>query len=277
MKTPSFLLAAALLLSTTGAFAQSAPVASLAAPVASLPLAQATAAQPTAAGSVTYFGVVNTHDSHHEQFARLRQALAASQATVVLFEKPDMGVDSTEAATIEHLGETGYVRLLAQQHNLPAERLDDPLAEYAYLRARTEPTQLKLYYLLRANQQLRHATGASKQLAIKGMQALLKNGATYLPGTEQVIQNQTEFEAAYRRLCPTGGQWWQRTVADLTPQDLASHPTEAFVQDINDSLRAYRAQRLAQLVAQKVQAGERVLVVLDCRHLPTPATYAVRR
>jgi hypothetical protein len=266
MKTPAFLLAAALLLPAAGAFAQPATF------VAPLALG-ATASQLSASGSVTYFGVVSTHDARHEQFARLRQALAASQATVVLFEKPDVGVDSTEVATIERLGEMGYVRLLAQQHGLATERLDDPVAEYEYLRTRTEATQLKLYYLLRANQQFCRSTGASKAIALKHMQALLKNSATYLPGVEQVIQNQAEFEVAYRHLCPAGGRWWQRTVTDAQPQ--ANRPAEAFVQAINDSLRAYRAQRLAQLVAQKVQAGERVLVVLDPSHLPAPTTYAV--
>jgi len=202
--------------------------------------------------------------------------MAASQPTVVLFEKPDTGVDSTEATTIERLGESAYVRLLAQQHHVPTERLDDPLAEYEYLRARVEPTQLKLYCLLRASQQRRQNTGISKVLATQAMGELIKNSAAFLPGTEQVIQSPAEFAAAYRRLCPAGGPWWQRTVADLGPQTPASHPTETFVQAINDHLRTFRTQRLNQKITAQVQAGERVLVVLDQRHLPAPAAYAVR-
>lgn len=265
MKTHALLLAATLFASAASAFAQ--PATFVAAPPAAA----------TAGGSATYFGVVATHDAQHEQFARLRQALAASRATVVLYEKPDMGVDSTEAATVQRCGESGYARLLAQQHGLPAERLDDPVAEYEYLRARTEPTQLKLYYLLRTCQRLRQNTGASKAMLNQGLQALIKQSASFLPGTEQVIQSPAEFVAAYRRLCPTGGQWWRRAADfEAQAQPLASPAPEAFVQAINNDLRAYRAQRLAQLVAAKVAAGERVLVVLDHRHLPVPTTYAAR-
>jgi hypothetical protein len=276
MKIATMLLASALLLPAASTFAQSfafvAPAADLQELAGCYPATKAT--MPTA-GSVTYFGVMSTHDAGHEQFARLRQALAASQATVILYEKPDTGVDSTEAATIERLGEAGYVRFLAQQRGVRAECLDNLEAEYAYLRPRTEPTQLKLYYLLQASQQFRQNTGASKALTMSAMQQLIQNSAAFVPGTENVIRNLAELEAAYRQYCPAGGAWWQRPAADFDPQAPASRPTEAFVQAINERLRTFRAERLSQKVAAEVQAGERVLVVLDRRHLPAPATYAV--
>ncbi|QKG55684.1 hypothetical protein GKZ68_02935 [Hymenobacter sp. BRD128] len=186
---------------------------------------------------------------------------------MVLFEKPDLGIDSSEAITITRLGESGYVRYLAQQHGAKAERLDDPVAEYEYLRTRTDATQLKLYYLLRTCQQFRQHTGASKALTVKAMQQLIANSAFFLPGTERVIQNMAELTAAYRQHCPSGGQWWQ--------QSPSTQPA-AFMQHLDEDLRAFRAQRLAQQVAAHTQAGERVLVVLAPSHLPAPATYAVR-
>ncbi len=272
MKLAALFFASALLLPAASAFAQSQPFAFVA-PAADLqeltgcyPAAQA--ATP-AAGSVTYFGVVNTHDAAHEQFARLRQVLATSQATVILYEKPDLGVDSTEAATIAHLGESGYARFLAQQRGIRAERFDDRAAEYDYLRTRVEPAQLKLYYLLQASERFRQQTGASKALMAQAMQQLLRNSAHFAPGTEQVIRTMSEFEEAYRQFCPTSCAWWQRAGAAVP-----TRPAEAFVQAIDDSLRTFRAQRLAQQVAEKVQAGERVLVVLDRSHLPAATAYA---
>lgn len=266
MKTLTLLLSTALLLPAAGAFAQSfaltTPEANLQELVGCYPAARATV---PAAGTVTYVGVVSSHDAQHAQFARLRQVFEASRPTVVLYEKPDMGVDSTEAGTIERLGESGYARFLAQQHGVRAERLDDPAAEYAYLSTRADATQLKLYYLLRASQQFRQSTGASKALTTKAMQQILASGATFLPGTEASIRTVAELAAAYRQYCP-GGQWWQRP---LGPQ-----PAEALVQRLNDDLRAFRAQHLARQVAARTQAGERVLVVLDRSHLPAPATYA---
>jgi len=272
MKIATVLLASALLLPAASAFAQSfafaAPAADLQELTGYYPTAKAAA--PTAS-SVTYFGMVPTHDAGHEQFARLRQALAASQATVVLYEKPDMGVDSTEAATIERLGESGYVRFLAQQRGVRAERLDDPTAEYDYLRARIEPTQLKLYYLLQANEQFHQNTGASKKLMEKAMQQRIQYSAAFAPGTEHVIRNLAELEAAYRQYCPAASAWWQYSVVGTSLQA----PAAAFVQAINTSRHTFRTERLRQKIAKQVQAGERVLVVLDQRQLPAPATYAV--
>ncbi|MDO7884101.1 hypothetical protein [Hymenobacter cheonanensis] len=271
MKINALLLASALLLPAASAFAQAvafaAPEADLQELVGCYSTASAKLAAP-AAGTVTYFGVENSHDARHAQFARLRQVFEASKPTVVLFEKPDMGVDSTEAATIDRLGESGYARFLAQQHGVRTERLDDPVAEYEYLRARTDATQLKLYYLLRTCQQFRQRTGASKALTKKAMQQLLANSALFLPGTEGALPTMTAFAAAYRQHCPTGGQWWKRP--------LGTPPAEAFVQRLDEDLRAFRAQRLARQVAARTQAGERVLVVLDRSHLPAPATYAAR-
>ena len=276
MKLAALFLASALLLPAASAFAQSFTFVAPAADLQELAGCYATAPAATpAAGSVTYFGVVPTHDASHEQFARLRQALATSQATVILYEKPDMGVDSTEAATIERLGESGYVRFLAQQRGIRAERFDDQAAEYEFLRTRVAPTQLKLYYLLRAGERLRHRVGASPRMLAAAMQQLIDNSTGFAPGTEQVIRNLREFEVAYRQYCPASGAWWQHAGADAPVP--AGQPVAAFVQAINDSLRAFRTERLAQKVAEKTQAGERVLVVLDRGYLPASPTYAATR
>lgn len=266
MKITALLLASALLLPAAGAFAQSFALAAPAADVQELvgcyPAGWALA---PASGTVTYFGTETSHNTQHEQFARLRQAFAASQPTVVLFENPDLGVDSNESLTITRLGEAGYARFLAQQHGAKTERLDDPAAEYAYLRARTGATQLRLYYLLRASQQFRQSTGASAALTKQAMRQILTGGATFLPGKEAAIGSLPELAAAYRQHCPTSGQWWSRP--------LAPQPSADCLQQLDQDLSAFRRQCLGEKVAAYAQAGERVLVVLDRRHLPAPAAY----
>lgn len=266
MKINTLLLATALLLPAAGAFAQSfalaAPEADLQVLAGCYPASQASG---PAAGTVTYFGVETSCNTQHAQFARLRQVFEASQPTVVLFEKPDLGVDSTEALTITRLGESGYARYLAQQHGAKAERLDDPVAEYEYLRARTSAAQLKLYYLLRASRQYQLSTSTSKALAMKTMRQLLANSAAFLPGTEGALPDLAAFQAAYRQHCPGAGQWWR---------PLGSRPAATLIQHLDEELRAFRAQRLARQVAAHTQAGARVLVVLDPSHLPAAAAYA---
>lgn len=284
MKPSFFLLAAALLLPAAGAFAQlpTAPVAGPAAPGAR-PLAPASAASRPCArgmaggGSVTYFGAVCSHDPHHEQFARLRQAFADGRPTVVFYEKPDCGTDSTETATIRRRGEAAYVRFLARQHGVRAERLDNPVAEYAYLRARIDPERLKLYCLLRDIQQLRARTSPSKALTVKLARQLLTNSAYFAPGTEQVIHNVAELEMAYRKHCPVGGKWWQAPAAWFNPNAAAIGSSNPFLADLNGTIRAFRERYMYRRLAEWARAGHRVLVVADPDHLPAPAPALARR
>ena len=282
MNASSFLVAAALLL-PAGAFAQSptAPAPSQRAGTAHL-LATGSAGAPrytrraAGGGSITYFGAVCSHDPNHGQFAQLRQAFEDSRPTVVFFEKPDCGTDSTETATIRRLGEAAYVRFLARQHGVRAERLDNPVAEYAYLRARIDPERLKLYCLLRDIQQRRARTGASKALTVKLAKQLLANSAYFAPGTEQVIHNVAELEMAYRKHCPAGGKWWQAPAAWFNPNATATSSSNPFLADLNGTIRAFRERYMYRRLAEWARAGHRVLVVADPDHLPAPTPSLAR-
>jgi hypothetical protein len=225
MKASFFGLGAALLLSASGATAQSFVSAA-----SGQPLGSASVAPPAVAGTqyytqrvagggrITYFAAVCSQDCQHAQYAQLRQAFEASRPTVVFFEKPDMGVDSTETATIGRFGESGYVRYLAQQHGVPTQRLDDPLAEYAYLQTKIAPERLKLFCLLRESQRFRARTGASKALTKRAMTALIQHGAGFLPGDGGVIHNMGEFEAAYQSIVLPAASGGRRQPLGLTPR-----------------------------------------------------------
>ena len=258
MKTTFVLLAA--LLAAPGAFAQS--------PAAPARAAAAPAGPHRAAGNVTYFGTVYSHDAQHEQFARLRQAFEACQPTVVFFEHYDGGTDSTEAATIGRTGAAGYARFLARQHGVPAERLDNALAEYAYLQARIDPERLKLFCLLRQTQRFHANTGAPRALMVKALQAYLANSASFLPGTGQCIHNLAEFEAAYRKYCPAGTSWWQAPAEWFNPNAAAASTGNDYLKDLSAAVGAFREQYMYRRLAELAQAGQRVFVVLDRANVP---------
>ncbi|RYY16516.1 MAG: hypothetical protein EOO36_11050 [Cytophagaceae bacterium] len=262
MNASSFFLATAMLFSF-GASAQNL----VAGPDGQARLSgQATA--PTAPGSVAYFGVVTSQDVHHEQFGQLRQAFATFQPTLVVVEKPDLGTAATAAATIATKGVPGYTRLLAQQHQVPTERLDDPAAEYAYLRSQLSAEQLKLYYLLREARRFRLRTGAGQALTTKAMNQLLAQSAHFLPGTENTLHNVAELAAAFQKHCPTGGQWWNAPATYFCPQAAGLYPVGSFVRTVNDAINEYRARYVYAPLAARAQAGERILVVTSCDQLP---------
>ncbi|RYY21472.1 MAG: hypothetical protein EOO36_00650 [Cytophagaceae bacterium] len=267
MNASTFLLAAALSLPALRAAAQTL----VAGPDAPAPGgAYLTAAQP-AAGPVTYFGVVNSQDARHAQFGQLRQVFDTLRPTLVVVEKPDLGGAETEAATIATKGVPGYTRLLAQQRQIPTERLDDPEAEYAYLRTKIEPAQLKLYYLLREARRFQLHTGADKALTIKHVRQLIAQSATFLPGTENTIRSVGELAAAYHHYCPGGGQWWDAPTAYFSPQAaVALYPSGSLAHTLGSAISAYRAQYVYGPLAARAQAGERILVVMSCDQQPAP-------
>ncbi len=266
MNAPSFFLAAALFLSF-GASAQTL----IAVPdeqelVGSYPAAPAT--RPASAGGISYFGVVSSQDAKHEQFGQLRKAFETFQPTLVVVEKPDLGVGATEYATITTKGAPGYARLLAQQHQVPTERLDNPEAEYAYLRTKLPAEQLKLYYLLREARRFRQATGADRALTVKAMRQLIANSAHFLPGTENTIQSVDELVAAFKKHCPNAGQWYEAPATYFCPQAAGLYPEGSFSRTVNDAINEYREHYVYAPLAARAAAGERILVVTSCDQLP---------
>jgi len=243
--------------------------------VGSYSAAQA-AARPASAGSVNYFGVVTSQDAKHEQFGQLRRAFETFQPTLVVIEKPDLGVASTEAATIAAKGAPGYARLLAQRANVPTQRLDNPDAEYAYLRTKVDAEQLKLYYLLREARRFRQTTGASKELTVKAMKQLIANSASFLPGTESTIKSVAELAAAFQKHCPGAGQWYDAPATYFCPQAAGLYPIGSFSRTINDAINEYRERYVYAPLAARAAAGERILVVTSCDQLPAaPAAEGV--
>lgn len=276
MKTVALLLAVAL--SPLASFAQAGTPSSIQVQQVTLRANALTPAYYTQSvaggGSITYFGAVCSHSATDAQYAQLRQAFASSRPTVVFYQHPDCGLDSTEAGTIAQFGENGYARYLAQQHRVPTERLDNPLAEYAYLQTQTDPERLKLYCLLRESQRYQMRTGASATQMKRAMRQLLANSAHFLPGTAQVIRNEAEFVTAYRKYFATSTKWWQAPADWFAPQAAASAP-HALLRELNAAVLTYREQQLYGKALARAQAGERVLVVMHRADLPaTPATLA---
>ncbi len=273
MKTSFFLLTAALLLPTLGATAQSFTADNQpAGGYHTTPAAPAKAACHTrelaGGGSITYFEVASSCDPKHAQFAQLKEVFEANVPTIVFYEKPDLGVDSNEAATIQHQGESGFVRFLARQYELPAKRLDDPQDEYAYLRSNYGAEWLKLFYLLREAQRFQARTGASKALTNKLMQQLLANSNTMFPGTEQVIHSLKELDAAYRTYCPGHGHWQDAPAAWFDDNMPAANATNSVLASINFTAGEHRRLEVYRTLAEAAQAGQRVLVVAAPGHVP---------
>ncbi|QIX60114.1 hypothetical protein FY528_01610 [Hymenobacter lutimineralis] len=276
MKQPVVLLLAALWPATAALAQITTPqpcdqqLRSYATPLPAKPAWTYTRALP-AGGSVYYFGAEHSQDAAHAQFARIKEAFAQAKPTVVLFEGPNRGADSTETATIARLGESGYVRFLAKQQNLPVESLENPVAEYQYLKSKFDLEQLKLFYLLREAQRLRTRTKASPEQITKAMETLLAKSAQMLPGSDQVIRTVPELAAAYQKYWPAGGNWWEAPAAWFDPMASSASTGGKFTNDINRASSEFRNLYMYRLIADKARAGQRVFAVVGRNHVPAQA------
>ena len=272
MKTSFLLLAAALLLPSLGATAQSFAASQPAGSARPTPPPPAKAACHTrelaGGGSITYFEAASSCDPQHPQFAQLKQVFEATLPTLVFYEKPDTGVDSTEAATIRHGGESGYARFLAQQYERPAQRFDDPLEEYAYLRSKFAPAPLKLFCLLREAQRFQLRTGASKAVTAKAVQQIITNSAMVFPGTEQFIHNLTELEAAYQTYCPGQGHWQDAPATWFDATMPATRADSSLLAAINFAAGEHRRLDVYRTLVEAAQPDQRILVVAAPGHVP---------
>jgi hypothetical protein len=222
-------------------------------------------------GSVSYFGAEHSQNGSHEQFAQIKRAFEAAKPTVVFFEGPNRGIDSTEASTIAKFGESGYVRFLAKRHNVPVEPLDNPVAEYQYLKSKIDLEQLKLFYLLREAQRLRTRNGASKEQIEKALEAMLAKAAQILPGSDQVIRTVAEIETAYKKHWTDGSNWWEAPSDWFDPQKSAVNTGGKFTNEINRASSEFRDLYMYRTLAAKAQAGQRVFAVVGRDHVPAQA------
>ncbi|MBF9219839.1 hypothetical protein [Hymenobacter ruricola] len=243
---------------------------SYAAPLPAKPTWTYTRSLPTG-GRVYYFGAEHSQDATHPQFARIKQAFAEVNPTIVLFEGPNRGVDSTAAATIARLGESGYVRFLAKQQHIAVESLENPVAEYQHLKTKFDPEQLKLFYMLREAQRLRTRSHATPEQITKAMEAFLTKSAQVLPGADQVIRSVPELAAAYRKHWPQGGNWWEAPAAWFDPAAASASTGGQFTNDINRASSEFRNAYMYRLIADKARAGQRVFAVVGRNHVPAQA------
>ncbi|WP_162910505.1 hypothetical protein [Hymenobacter oligotrophus] len=222
-------------------------------------------------GSVYYFGAEHSQQTTHQQFALIKQAFESAKPTVVFYEGPNRGIDSTAAATISKYGESGYVRFLAKQHNLPVESLDNPVAEYQYLKSKIDLERLKLFYMLREAQRLRTRTGSTQEQITKAMEALLVKSAQMLPGSDQVIRSVAELEAAYKKHWNDGTNWWEAPSAWFDPADTSANTGGKFTNEVNRASSEFRNLYMYRTLAAKAQAGQRVFAVVGRDHVPAQA------
>ncbi len=227
----------------------------------------------TGQARLTMIGAEHLRDPAHPQFPRIAAAFTAAAPTLVFFEGPDRGVAESGEETIRSRGESGYVRFLAAQGQIPTRSLEpSPGEQFAMLLASHPADQVGLFFVLRETARLRDREGKAGAALDEAVATLLQRaGAMMGSGSGAFpIADLAALRQAAGRYWP--GRDWRTFPADwFSPLADDAVTGGRFLGAINRADSANRNRYMVGRIVAAVRADERVLVVVGRNHVPLQA------
>ncbi|AKQ44894.1 hypothetical protein TH63_03480 [Rufibacter radiotolerans] len=227
-----------------------------------------------AGGSLAYIGAHHSTDPAHPQFAQIRQAWQTQKPTLVFFEGPNRGTTATADETIQQLGESGYVRFLAQTDGVKTQSLEmSPQEEVDQLLStgKFSKEQIKLFFVLREASRLRDRKGLKDEQLQAAIAQLLAKANTVIKGFDEVIPDVSALQVAYQKYWSAPATWWQAPAVWFTPGGEGEKTGGKFTNEINRLNSENRDRYMYRLLSQAVLKGEKVLAVVGRNHVPMQA------
>ena len=214
-------------------------------------------------GSLHYVGAQHLDDANHSQFADIKNKWNAFKPTLAFYEGPDRGIADSEKLTIEKFGESGYVRYLAKELQIPTKSLEPPITDlYAYLVSKYPQNKVDMYMLSKEAMRLRTRKGLNKDEITAELTKMLSM-VTKMLGKETAIKTINQLAAVLNKLLGKrshGGSpanWFdpQEKEIRITNQ-LAVLSTE------------YRDVYMVKVLSENINNGEKVFAVVGRNHVP---------
>lgn len=222
---------------------------------------------------LTVIGAAHERDPAHEQFARIAAAFREAAPTLAFFEGPDRGVGETAEETIRSRGESGYLRFLAGQANVPARTLEpNPGQQLSMLLRQFPIDQVLLFFTLRETARLRdreHLSGEQLDAAVTTLlgrvQQMAQGAGLALPFTDAA-----GVTAAAARYWPNRD--WRALPANwFDPLGNDAETGGVFLAAINRADSNNRNRHMAQLLTEAARSGQRVFALVGRNHVPMQA------
>ncbi|WP_207432218.1 hypothetical protein [Sabulibacter ruber] len=230
--------------------------------------------QGPSGGSLQYIGASHSTDPTHVQFAQIKQSWNTLKPTLAFFEGPNRGVAATEEETIKQLGESGYVRFLAQADGVKTMTLEmSPQEEIDKLvqSGKFSKEQIKLFFVLREASRLRERKGLNEEQLKTAIDQLLQKANTMIKGFDEVIPDIAALQVAYQKHWTAPANWWEAPTAWFDPLGDSQKTGGKFTNDINRQSSENRNAHMYRLLSEAVLRGERVLAVVGRNHVPMQA------
>ena len=230
-----------------------------------------------ASGTATllFYGAFHSKDESHPQYEEIERKWNEDKFDIALFEGPNRGILSTKEETIAKLGESGYVRFLANEKNIPVATLEpSPMSEIEHLSTLFPIDQIKLFFLLREAQRVRETLGMDKDQIIDHMQKLLVKANAISP-LEGTITTLADLEEAYTHYWGNDREWWQAPKEWFTPSGNSSETGGIFTNEINKHSSSFRNLHMVELIAGFLKEDKKIFAVVGRNHIPMQAAALV--
>ncbi len=224
----------------------------------------------TQGGALFYFGAEHKDDPSHLQFEMLRRRFETFKPSLAFYEGPDRGIATTDTATIKQFGESGYVRWLAGQANIPIVSLEPAFTDlYAYLLSKYSHEQVDLYMFAKEASRLHHRKNMDKEAVLQAINQVIAKVPSMTGPNEPLLTSIPQIEHTYRKYFTQGYEWWQLPQSFFDPAK--SGTAALFTNDLSELSSTFRNIYMVQKLAKEVYAGKRVFAVVGRNHVPLQA------
>jgi hypothetical protein len=211
-------------------------------------------------GHLFYFGAEHAYSPSHPQFETIENAWLTFHPDIAFTEGGSPPFETSREEAIRKAGEPGFVRFLAARDNVPTTTLDPSRAEEVVeLSKRFSREQIKLCILLRLVMQFVERTGG---IGVESELDRLLSIYSSTPGLLGSPRTPGEVQELYGRYFPGHGGYAGVPKKWFDPAEQGT-----FFNEISRASSEYRDRKIVRLLAEHVEAGERVFAVIGGSHV----------
>lgn len=211
-------------------------------------------------GSLLYYGARHTYSPHDVQVEQIERLWTCFQPTIAFNEGGNPPVEASRDAAVEKHGEAGLVRFLAARDDVPVASLDpDRAEEVAHLRRLCSPSEVKLFFVLRAVAQFAERRGPD---AVDAELERVLASFNRSPGLGVAPRSIAEVAAAFGETLPDADGYRKTPLRWFDPMR-----SETFLNRVSRSDSEYRDRVMVAVLARSVADGQRVFAVVGGTHV----------
>ncbi|MBB1178054.1 hypothetical protein DSM05_02650 [Pseudomonas sp. FW305-3-2-15-E-TSA4] len=222
-----------------------------------------------AAGHLTFVGVKHSRDPDDSQFVMIKETFARARPTLVFYVGPDRGIGTDGPGTIRTRGESGFVRWLASDADLPTRSLEPPPIDlFIGLTENYPPDQVELFFVLREAARLRDREGLQGPALDDAVSSLLSRLQSAVGAMALPFATIEELDAAYATYWADGTDWRSAPGSWFDPTADDEQTGGRFMATLNAASSERRNVFMYRALATATRSGERVYAAVGRNHVP---------